>query len=63
MTLAERILNYRANHHLTQKQMASILGESAMMIYRIECGRYRTHKVNEVRIFNKLNELEAKENV
>ena len=63
MTLADKILNYRAKHHLTQKQIAEILGESAMMIHRIECGKVKTHRVNEVRIFNKLNELEEKDNV
>lgn len=60
MTLAERILNYRAEHHLTQTQMAELLGTNISMIFRIESNAHKTHQVNVVRFSKKLDELEGK---
>lgn len=60
MTLAERILNYRAEHRLTQAQMAELLGTNHGMIFRIENNTHKPHRVNVVRFSKKLDELEGK---
>lgn len=63
MDLGERILIYRARHNLSQTSMAMILDENTAMISRIESGKFRIHKINEVRISMKMKELEEMDNV
>lgn len=59
--LALRMLSYRARHKLSQRKLAELMGESLMTIYRIESGVHKPHKVNEMRLSEKMDELEAKE--
>ena len=63
MTLGERMLNYRAMHKLTQAELADILEINPMAVYRCESGKFKMHKVNELRISQKMSKLEGKENV
>lgn len=62
MPLGERMLNYRANHDLTQKQLAELLGTYRDMVYRIENGKYNTRKTTEIRLSQKLTKLEEADN-
>lgn len=61
MTLAERLLNYRAKNGLTQAQLDRLLGVSSQTVYRLEAG-HKPRKVREIMIVRKLNELEGIEN-
>lgn len=61
MELGERILQYRAKHRLTQKQMAILLGEGVQAVYKLENRTHKPQKANAVRIALKLQELEEKE--
>ena len=58
MTLSERMIRYRALHDLTQKQLGSLMGESAGVIYRFENSKLKHHKKNVLRIESKMDELE-----
>lgn len=59
--LALRMLSYRARNRVSQRKLAEIMGENLMTIYRIESGVHKPHKVNEMRLSEKMDELEAKE--
>lgn len=63
MTLGKRMLEYRAKHGLTQKQLANLLEESPNTIFKCENDKHKLHKVNELRLHLKMKELEEKENV
>lgn len=63
MTLGERMLNYRARNNLTQTELAEKLKISLTAVYRCESGKFKMHKVNELRISQKMSKLEGKENV
>ena len=62
MLLGERMLIYRANHDLTQTELANLLGTYSDMIYRIENGKYNTRKTTEIRLSQKLTKLEEADN-
>ena len=59
--LALRMLYYRARHKLSQRKLAELMNENLMTIYHIESGVHKPHKVNEIRLSEKMDELEAKE--
>ena len=61
MTLGERMLQYRAKKGLTQKELAELLETNSMMVWRCEKGCFKLHKVNEIRLMNKMKELEENE--
>lgn len=63
MTLGERMLEYRAKHGLTQKQLADLIKENSNTIFKCENNKHKLHKVNELRLHLKMKELEEKENV
>ena len=62
MTLGERMLNYRAKHFLSQTELAKLLGTYCDMVFRIENGKYNTRKTTEIRLSQKLTELEEADN-
>ena len=62
MTIGERMLEYRAKHDLTQKQLAELLGENSNTVFKFENEKTRPHKVNKMRLHLKMKELEEKEN-
>ena len=59
MTLGERMINYRAEHGISQTEMADLLGTNCNMVFRCERGD-KLHKVNVIRFTKKLDELEGK---
>ena len=59
--LALRMLSYRARNRLSQRALAELMDENLMTNYRIEGGVHKPHKVNEMRLSQKMDELEAKE--
>ena len=62
MTLGERMLQYRARHKISQRKLAELLGEKHInTIQRIECGKHKPHKINEIRMSARMSELEAEE--
>jgi DNA-binding XRE family transcriptional regulator len=61
MTLGERMLQYRAKHHISQGELAHLLDTNLMAIYRCEKGCFKMHKANEARLQNKMNWLEKEE--
>jgi transcriptional regulator with XRE-family HTH domain len=61
MTLGERMLQYRAKKGLTQVELAELLETNSMMVWRCETGRFKLHRVNEIRLTNKMEELERNE--
>lgn len=62
MTLGERMLQYRARHKISQRKLAELLGEKHInTIHRIECGKHKPHKINEIRMSARMSELEAEE--
>lgn len=61
MTLAERMVMYRAKHKLTQREMGRLIDESLNMVFKCEKG-VNLHTVNRLRLEMKLKELEEQEN-
>lgn len=61
MTIGERMLQYRGENELTQKQLAEMLGIGAHIVYRAEAG-LGMHKARMVSLNKKMDELE-KENL
>ena len=62
MTLGERMLQYRAKHKISQRQLTELLGEKHInTIHRIECNKHKPHKINEIRLTEKMDKLEEEE--
>ena len=61
MTLGERMLQYRARHRISQGKLAELMDEDLMTIYRIENSIHKPHKINEIRLTEKMDKLEAEE--
>jgi transcriptional regulator with XRE-family HTH domain len=60
-SLGVRMLTYRARHRLSVRAFAELMEEDFMTIYRIENGKHKPHKVNEIRLTEKMDKLEAEE--
>ena len=56
------LLEFRARHNLTQKQLADYLGISVMAIYRYENNKYNPTQVNKIKFENKMKEWEESNN-
>ena len=61
MKIGERMLLYRAEHKLSQRQLGEIIGESINTIHRCERGD-KMHLANSMRLEKKMDVLEEKEN-
>ena len=59
--LGVRMLTYRARHRISQSKLAELMDEDLMTIYRIENDKHKPHKVNEIRLTEKMDKLEAEE--
>lgn len=59
--LALRMLSYRARNRISQRKLAELMDEDLMTIYRIENGKHKPHKINEIRLTEKMDKLEAEE--
>lgn len=62
MTLGERMLTYRARHNISQRELADLLGTYDNNVSRIELGKHKPHRANELKFNLKMNELEGNEN-
>ena len=60
-SLGIRMLTYRARHRISQRKLAELMDEDLMTIYRIENGIHKPHKINEIRLTEKMDKLEAEE--
>ena len=58
----ETLLQFRAKHNLTQKQLADIIGVGVVMVCRYECGISKPTSVNKIRFENKMKEWEMNKN-
>ena len=61
MTLAERFIEYRVKHRITQKALAALLDEKAGTIFRIEANYNKPHRYNEIRLERKMTALEKQD--
>ena len=59
--LGVRMLTYRARHRLSQRAFANLIGENLATVFRIENGIHKPHKINEIRLTEKMDKLEAEE--
>ena len=57
------LLEFRAKHLLTQKQLADILGVDINTVYRTENKKTKPTKRNEIIYEKKMKEWEEKQNV
>ena len=62
MDFGRTLLEFRAKHNLTQKQLADYLGINVMAIYRYENNKYNPTQVNKIKIENKMKEWEEQKN-
>ena len=56
------LLEFRAKHLLTQKQLAEILGVGVNMIHRYETRKSEPTQVNKIKFENKMKEWEGSNN-
>lgn len=57
------LLEFRAKHLLTQKQLADILGVDVLTVHRTENKKTEPTKRNKIIYKNKMKEWEEKQNV
>ena len=57
------LLEFRAKHLLTQKQLADILGVDVITVYRTENKKTEPSQRNKIIYENKMKEWEEKQNV
>ena len=62
MEFGRTLLEFRAKHNLTQKQLADYLGINVMAIYRYENNKYNPTQVNKIKFENKMKEWEEQKN-
>ena len=60
-SLGVRMITYRARHRLSQRAFADLMGETLATIYRVENNIHKPHKINEIRLSEKMDKLEAEE--
>lgn len=63
MEFSKTLLEFRAKHKLTQKQVADIIGVSVVMICRYEQEMNKPTQVNKIRFAKKMKEWEEKKDV
>ena len=62
MDFGRTLLEFRAKHNLTQKQLAHIIGVDTNTVYRTENGKTEPTQVNKIKFENKMKEWEEKQN-
>ena len=60
-SLGVRMITYRARHRLSQRAFAELMGETLATIYRVENNIHKPHKINEIRLSEKMDKLEFEE--
>lgn len=62
MEFGRTLLEFRAKHNLTQKQLADYFGINKTAIYRYENNKYNPSQVNKIKFENKMKEWEENNN-
>lgn len=62
MTYGEKLLNFRAKHELTQKQLSEILKVGLTMVFRYEKDKTSPSARNKIIYEKRLREWEAENN-
>ena len=62
MDFGRTLLEFRAKHNLTQKQLAHIIGADTNTVYRTENGKTEPTQVNKIKFENKMKEWEEQKN-
>lgn len=60
-SLGVRMISYRARNRLSVRAFAQLIDEHHNTIYRIENNICKPHKINEIRLMEKMDKLEAEE--
>ena len=63
MEYRRKLLEFRAKHRLTQKELSEIMDVGVVMIHRYESGISKPSKVHEIIFEEKMKEWEKKKNV
>ena len=63
MDFGKMLLDFRAKHNLTQKQLADIIGVDMNTIHRTETEKSQPTRRNAIIFENKMKEWEEKQNV
>lgn len=63
MDFGKTLLEFRAKHNLTQKQLADYFGVTVISVYRYENNKHNPSQVNKIKFENKMKEWEEKKNV
>ena len=63
MNFGKILLEFRAKHNLSQKQLANILGVALNTVHRIETDKNKPTKKNGIIFRNKMKEWEENKNV
>ena len=58
MAFGRKLLEFRARHNLTQKELADIFGVDVNTVYRTENGKTEPMQVNKIKFENKMKEWE-----
>ena len=59
--LGVRMISYRARHRMSMRVFCDLINENLMTVYRIEKGIHKPHRINEIRLTEKMDKLEAEE--
>ena len=62
MDFGRTLLEFRAKHNLTQKQLANIIGVDTNTVYRTENRKTEPTQVNKIKFENKMKEWEENKN-
>lgn len=62
MDYGKRLLNFRAKHNLTQKQLGNILGVADYTIFRYEKNISKPNEMHKILYENKMKDYEVKKN-
>lgn len=63
MDYGKKLLEFRAKHNLTQKQLAELLSVSSYMVFRYEADMNKPSAKNKIKFENKMKEWEEKNDV
>ena len=63
MDVGKRMLNYRATHNLSRRELAELMGEKKHVIDWCETGIHKPHLAKQIRLENKMKKLEEVDNV
>lgn len=62
MSIADRMINLRAKHKLSQRDLGKLMHFSYSRIWQIESGKHKMRKTTEISLNEQIDELEVKLN-